>query len=236
MDARLVARRRQRALDRSRRNSNPAQYQLSTRQAKRATRRAAAGIRVRQVPTPLGPRVANAVGIPRQAYDKDELCDAYRRTRAGHAVAGRAGTQAKQARAREIARTIVAEHGPRLVVEHTNIRAWARLWGRGIALFSPGMLTAALKLECAAAGGQLLRAGTTRTALSQQCPCGARAKKPLSQRVHRCRCGIVGDRDLVAAAMAACVQLEDEDQPTTATINEDFRAALAARIAVRGQQ
>ncbi|WP_203810160.1 hypothetical protein [Actinoplanes couchii] len=233
---RLTARRRQRALDRSRRNSNPGQYELSKRQQKRATRRADAGLLVRQVPTPLGPRVANAAGIPKQAYRRDRLSAAYRRRRAEHAAAGRSGTQAKQARAQHIARTVVTEHGPNLVVEHTNIRAWAKLWGRGIALFSPGMLIAALKLECAVAAGQLLRAGTTQTALSQQCPCGVRAKKPLGQRTHRCGCGIVGDRDVVAAAMGACVQLADPDQPGTARINETLRAALAARIASTGLQ
>lgn len=189
--ARLTAWRRQRALDRSRRNSNPAQYELSRRQQKRADRRA---------------------------------------------DAGRSGTQAKQARAQQIARTIVAQHGPNLAVEHTNIRAWAKLWGRGIALFSPGMLTAAAKLECAAAGERLLRAGTAQTALSQQCPCGARAKKPLAQRTHQCACGIVGDRDLTAAAIGACVHLDDPDQPGSARINEDLRAALAARIATTGLQ
>ncbi|GAA1586412.1 hypothetical protein GCM10009828_008580 [Actinoplanes couchii] len=234
---RLIARRRQRALDRSRRNSNPEQYELSARQTKRAARRAGAGLSARQVPTPLGPRVANAGGIPRQAYAKDTLSAAYRRTRAEHATASRSSTQAKRARARDIARRIVATHGPRLVVEHTDIRTWAKLWGRGIALFSPGMFIAGLKLECAMADGRLLRAGTSQTALSQQCPCGLRKRKPLTQRTHRCAtCGLIGDRDLVAAAMGACVQLTDPDQPSSAYIHEDLRAALAARIATRGQQ
>ncbi|XVV08663.1 zinc ribbon domain-containing protein [Actinoplanes sp. CA-131856] len=189
------------------------------------------------MPIPLGPRVANAAGIPRQAYRHDQLSDVYHRRRAENAAAGRSRTQAKRARAQQIARAIIAEHGPRLVVEHTNIRAWAAMWGRGIALFSPGMLIAALKLECAATGGQLLRARTWQTALSQQCPCGARANKPLCQRVHRCTaCGLVGDRDQVAAAMAACVELTDPHQPATARINEDFRAAFAARVARAGLQ
>lgn len=136
----------------------------------------------KRVPTPTGARVANTLGVPKLAYRKDRLSPAYRRGRAEHAAAARSAAQAKRERAREIARKIVAVHGASMVVEHTNIRAWARLWGRGIALFSPGILIAALKTECAATGGRLIRAGTTQTALSQQCPCGRRERKPLFQR------------------------------------------------------
>ncbi|MBB2944143.1 hypothetical protein FB565_003872 [Actinoplanes lutulentus] len=231
------ARDQQRSLDRSRRNSNPGQYQQSKRERGRADRRAGAGLVPRQVPTPTGARVANRNGVPRQAYRKDQLSPAYRRTRAEHAAAARSRSQAKHARAQQISRAIVAEHGPRLVVEHTNIHAWARLWGRGIALFSPGMLIAALKVECVAAGGRMLRAGTRQTALSQQCPCGRREKKPLSQRVHACPvCGLRGHRDLVAAAMGACVTFGDPDQPSTAYIDQFLREALAYRIEIQGQQ
>ncbi|TYC21991.1 transposase [Micromonospora sp. MP36] len=233
--AAVTARRRQRTLDRSRRNSNPHQYQPSVRQQKRAARRAGAGLPARNVDLPGGARVSDAAGRPKQAYRCDTLSTTYRRTRGRHAADSRSASQARHARARDTARSIIAVHGPHLVVEHTDIRAWARLWGRGIGLFSPGMLTTALKAECAAAGGRLLRAGTRQTALSQQCPCGRREKKPLGQRTHTCQaCGLTGDRDLVAAAMAACVRLTDPDQPATAYIDENFRAALAARV--QGQQ
>jgi hypothetical protein len=233
--AALVARRRQRALDRSRRTSNPAQYQLSVRQQKRADRRMQAGLLVRTVDAPTGGRVSDNAGRPCRAYRRDTLSDTYWATRGQHAVAARSASQAKHARAREIARQIVAGHGPHLVVEHTNIRSWARRWGKGVALFSPGMLVSALKTECVAADGKLLRAGTRQTALSQHCPCGHRQKEPLAQRTHTCPvCGLVGDRDLVAAALAACVRLADPDQPGTAYLDDDFRAALTVRL--QGQQ
>ena len=48
------ARARQRALDRSRRNTNPEQYAPSARQRKRAHRRAAQGLAVRQIANPGG--------------------------------------------------------------------------------------------------------------------------------------------------------------------------------------
>src|SRR5262249_15942726 len=141
---------------------------------------------------------------------RDTLSGSYRTVRAEHAAASRGASQAKHARARDIAQQIVTLHGPNLVVEHTDMRSWARRWGRGIALFSPAMLLAALAREATAAGGRLDRAGTRQTALSQRCPCGHRQRKPLSQRVHDCpRCGLTGDRDLVAAAMAACVRVPD---------------------------
>ena len=65
--------------------------------------------------------------------------------------------------------------------------------GKRIALFSPGMLVDALAHECEATGGQMSRAGTRSTALSQHCLCGARVPKPLAQRTGVCpHCGLHG--------------------------------------------
>ena len=115
-------------------------------------------------------------------------------------------SQAKQARAAQVAARIVAAHGNSITVEDCRISTWARLWGKRIALFSPGMLVAALKRECHAAGGRFYRAGTRATAMSQHCLCGARVPKTLAQRTHDCpQCGLHGDRDIVSAALAACV-------------------------------
>lgn len=102
------ARVRQKALDRSRRNTNADHYGPSVRQHKRAQRRAARGLTVKQVLNPGGPR---------------------------HARAG------------EVAARIVAAHGNTITVEDTNISTWARLWGKRIASFSPGMLVTALAAE-----------------------------------------------------------------------------------------
>jgi transposase len=105
----------------------------------------------------------------------------------------------------------VAAHGNTLTVEDTNISTWARLWGKRIALFGPGMLVAALARECQATGGALSRAGTRSTAMSQHCLCGARVPKTLAQRTHDCpHCGLRGDRDIVSAALSG---LRDPCQP-----------------------
>jgi hypothetical protein len=208
------ARARQRALDRSRRNTNAERYGPSVRQAARAARRAERGLPAEQLTNPGGPRHARVDGVSLRAYRHDRLAGGYRRTRADHAAQARSAGQAKRARARQVAARIVDTHGTTITVEDCTISTWARLWGKRIALFSPGMLVAALAAECAAAGGRLYRAGTQSTALSQHCLCGARVPKTLAQRTHDCpACGLRADRDITSAALAACVQLADPDDP-----------------------
>ena len=200
------ARIRQKALDRSRRNTNPDQYGPSARQEQRAQRRAMKGLAARQIANPGGPRHARADGVPLRAYRRDKLSRAYQRTRADHTSASRAASQAKHGRSREVAARIVAAHGSSITVEDCLIATWARLWGRGVQQFSPGMLVTALAAECAAVGGRLYRAGTRATALSQHCLCGSRVLKTLTQRMHDCpHCGLRADRDVTSAMLACCV-------------------------------
>jgi hypothetical protein len=229
------ARDRQRALDRSRRNTNADQYGPSPRQHTRAARRTAKGLAARQVTNPGGPRHARADGVPLRAYRHDRQSRSYRRIRTDHAAESRRASQAKSARADQVAARIVATHGNTITVEDCRISTWAQLWGKRIALFSPGMLVAALKRECEATGGMLARAGTRSTALSQHCLCGARVAKTLAQRIHDCGdCGLRGDRDIVSAALAACVTLTDPDDPRTARV--DYRLAHALRAGLASQQ
>ncbi len=229
------ARARQRALDRSRRNTNADQYSPSARQQKRADRRAEAGLPTRQVSNPGGPRHARADGVPLRAYRHDKLSQRYHRTRCDHAADTRSASQAKQGRAAQIAARIVAAHGNTITVEDCRICTWARLWGKRIGLFSPGMLVTALSAECAASGGRLYRAGTRPTAMSQHCLCGTRVPKTLDQRTHHCgQCGLRGDRDIVSAALAACVELTNPDDPRTARV--DYRLAHALRDGLASQQ
>ena len=94
------ARDRQRALDRSRRNTNADLYGPSQRQQKRAQRRAANGLAPRQITNPGGPRAARADGVPLRAYRHDRLSRSYRRIRTDHAAEARGAGQAKLARAR----------------------------------------------------------------------------------------------------------------------------------------
>jgi hypothetical protein len=182
-----------------------------------------------QLTNPGGPRHARVDGVPLRAYRHDRLSGGYHRTRADQAAQARAASQAKHARAHQLAARIVDTHGSAITVEDCTISTWARLWGKRIALFSPGMLVAALARECAAAGGALQRAGTRSTALSQHCLCGARVPKPLAQRTHHCaKCGLRADRDVTSAMLAACVDLTNPDDPATARVDYTLAHALRA--------
>jgi len=229
------ARAGQRALDRSRRNTNPEQYGPSARQHKRTQRRAAQGLTAKQITNPGGPRRARADGVPLRVYRHDRLSAGYRRVRADHTSGARAASQAKHARAHDFAARIVATHGNTVTIEDCRIATWARLWGKRIALFSPGMLVAALECECAATGGRFYRAGTRSTALSQHCLCGARVPKTLAQRTHHCpECGLRANRDIASAMLAACVELTEPNDPRTARV--DYRLAHALRASLASQQ
>jgi hypothetical protein len=229
------ARARQRALDRSRRNTNADEYSPSVRQQKQAQRRAAKGLQAKHITNPGGPRHARADGVPLRAYRHDSLSGGYHRTRVDQAAEARGASQAKRARAREVAARIVATHGNTITVEDCSISTWSRLWGKRITLFSPGMLVAALARECAATGGALQRAGTRSTALSQHCLCGARVPKPLAQRTHHCpACGLRADRDVTSAVLAACIDFTNPDDPATARV--DYTLADALRASLASQQ
>ncbi len=223
---------RQRALDRSRRNSNHDQYAPSVRQAARAQRRRRSGLPENQISNPGGPRHCHAGGVPERAYRHDTLSHRYRTILSQHREDARKTGQAKQSRAADTAARIVASHGNTLTIEDCRISTWAKLWGKRIALFSPGMLVCALASECVTTGGQLYRAATRSTALSQHCLCGQRVAKTLDQRTHDCpHCGLRGDRDVVSAMLAACVDLTDPHDPRTARVDYQLALAIGAWLA-----
>ncbi|WP_162688563.1 MULTISPECIES: zinc ribbon domain-containing protein [unclassified Streptomyces] len=211
---------RARALERSRRATNAAQYGLSKKQAKHAARRKAHGLKPKTVNVPGGARVARSDGVPKQAFRRDRLSANYREQRARQVEHAVGIAEHRRHRARLVAREIIAAHGPVLVVEDCDIRTWYRLWGKRLSQTTPGMLISALKVECEAAGGRLVRASTWSTALSQHCLCGERVRKSLRDREHKCTaCGLTGKRDLVSAALAAFVRFTDVDDPTTAYLD-----------------
>ncbi|MEU8792695.1 zinc ribbon domain-containing protein [Streptomyces sp. NPDC048643] len=218
--ARRKERGRKRALDRSRRATNPVQYGPSKRQQARTERRKQDDLPERHVHVPGGPRAANKAGIPKQAYRRDDLSAGYRHTRTRLAEAAATEAAAKDHRARRIAEHIVAAHGAELTVEDCNISTWYRRWGRALQATTPGRLITATGRECEKTGGRLLRASTFTTKLSQTCMCGNRVSKTLADRVHACpTCGLVGDRDIVSAALNAHVRLADPDDPSTARLD-----------------
>ncbi|WP_326779411.1 transposase [Streptomyces sp. NBC_01445] len=211
---------RARALERSRRATNTAQYGPSKKQARRAEQRAAKGLKPKAVTVPGGARAARVDGVPKQAFRRDQLSVNYREQRARQAEHAASMAEHHRFRARQVAREIIAAHGPVLVVEDCDIRTWYRLWGKRLSQTTPGLLIAALDRECQAAGGRLVRASTWSTALSQHCLCGERVKKTLRDREHKCiECGLAGKRDLVSATLAAFVRFTDVDDPKAAYLD-----------------
>ncbi|MFF4518961.1 zinc ribbon domain-containing protein [Streptomyces mirabilis] len=218
--ARRKERGRKRALERSRRASNPGQYGPSKRQMARAERRKEAGLPARTVEVSGGARVANKTGVPKQAYRRDTLSTGYRVNRARLAEAAATAAAAKDHRARRIAEKIVRGHGANLTVEDCDIRTWHRLWGKALQATTPGRLITVIARECEKTGGRMLRASTFTTRLSQTCLCGERVTKTLSDRIHRCPgCGLVGDRDMVSAALGAHIRFQHPDDPSTAGLD-----------------
>ncbi|MCX5376248.1 transposase [Streptomyces sp. NBC_00091] len=135
---------RARALERSRRATNTAQYGLSKKQAKRAERRAEEGLKPKAVSVPGGSRASRSDGVPKQAFHRDRLSTGHRKLRARQAEAAASAADRRGHRARLLARQIVAAHGPVLVVEDCDISTWYRLWGKRLSQTTPGLLIAAL--------------------------------------------------------------------------------------------
>lgn len=91
-------------------------------------------------------------------------------------------------------------HGADIACEKLDYVAWQKNFPRSVRDRAPGLLVQMMRRKAESAGGdRLYEYSPNTTALSQTCLCGNRNKKPLSQRVHRCGCGIKEDRDLFSA-------------------------------------
>jgi Putative transposase DNA-binding domain len=95
-------------------------------------------------------------------------------------------------------------HGTTIKIEALSYKAWQKQWGRSIGRGAPGMLVQMLRQKTQACGGQLIEFPTRGTRFSQCCHgCGTYTKKPLSQRIHQCICGVGPvDRDVYSAFLA----------------------------------
>ncbi|MCW2643579.1 MAG: hypothetical protein JWP76_5885 [Dactylosporangium sp.] len=129
-DARLVARRRDRALERSRRASNPHAYGSDKR--------------------------GRPVQGSRKPGTRLVVSNTYRTLRAQQADATHRAAAERRRRIDHLAIDVVATFGPSLLVEKTSTRAWMRLWGASIGRFAPATVLAALDREAVRAGGTLI--------------------------------------------------------------------------------
>ncbi len=100
-------------------------------------------------------------------------------------------------------------HGTDIACERLDYVSWQKNFPRSVRDRAPGLLVEMMRRKAESAGGQRLYEYNPRTtALSQSCLCGNREKKPLSQRVHRCGCGITEDRDLFSAYLGLHVRTQ----------------------------
>ena len=98
-------------------------------------------------------------------------------------------------------------HGTDIACEKLDYLAWQKNFPRSVRDRAPGMLVETMRRKAESAGGEhLYEYNPHNTALSQTCLCGDRKKKPLSQRVHRCGCGIKEHRDLYSAYLGLHVR------------------------------
>jgi len=97
--------------------------------------------------------------------------------------------------------------GTRIQTEDVSYKAWQKMFGKSIGFRAPSMFMSSLKRKAENAGGYMIEFPTQTTKLSQTCHiCEEAVKKPLSQRWHIC-CGIEMQRDLYAAYLAKCVDV-----------------------------
>jgi len=105
-------------------------------------------------------------------------------------------------------------YGSDIACERVEYVSWQKNFARSVRDRAPGLLVERVGRKAQSAGGPQLYAYNPRTtALSHTCLCGTKKKKkkkPLSQRVHRCGCGIGEDRDLFSAYLGLHVRTRDD--------------------------
>jgi transposase len=98
-------------------------------------------------------------------------------------------------------------------IEKLSYKAFQRCFGKSVGRHAPGMFVEKLRHRAENAGGKFIEINPYKTRLSQVCHgCGREEKKPLSQRLHRCPCGIEMQRDLYSAFLAVHVAEDHLDR------------------------
>ena len=101
---------------------------------------------------------------------------------------------------------LVLSMGDVIQLEKISYKAWQKNYGRSIGRRAPGLFVEHLTRKAASAGAEVHELPTKQLCLSQVCHgCGQKDKKPLSQRQHKCACGVEAQRDLYSAFLAMCV-------------------------------
>ena len=104
----------------------------------------------------------------------------------------------------------VLRHGNEIRMENVSLKGWQKNWGKAIKCKAPGFFQSELIRKAEIANGSAIKFPTRTTKLSQTCICGKQQKKPLSQRVHSCDCGIKMHRDLMSGFLSRHVKSSGE--------------------------
>ena len=91
-------------------------------------------------------------------------------------------------------------------LEKLSYRSFQKNFGRSVGMRAPGMFVEEMKRKVINAGGSVYEFPTATTKLSQVCHCGRLQKKKLSERWHRCGCGVEAQRDLFSAYLSRFVR------------------------------
>jgi transposase len=100
----------------------------------------------------------------------------------------------------------ILKSGDTFKLEKLSYKAFQKLFGKSVGKRAPGMFVSHLRSKAERVGGRVVEIPTYKTKLSQTCQCGRVEKKKLSERVHKCQCGIQMQRDLYSAFLARHIE------------------------------
>jgi hypothetical protein len=216
----LKQRRTNRALDRSRRASNPDKYDEKGRALHRRTHK--------RLKTESAPRL------------RWNFSTAYRQMKADYAEASRIVTERRKNATRTLVNHI-ATLGNVAVIENLSLQKWQQEYGKATG-FAPGEFTAALDRRMKSLNGDLHKIPAHTAKLSQFCiACGVYEKRDFEIRVleRRQRCSSCGSNqggvqaDLVQAFLARHVRVEgtiDVSQAQKAWPGASMRLGSASSV------
>jgi hypothetical protein len=120
--------------------------------------------------------------------------------------------------------------GTTIRIEKTSFKGWQKRFGKSLGHRAPGFLVAHLERLVATTGGTLTHVSPCHSKLSQYCHgCHRYVKKPLSQRWHRCTCGVGPvQRDLYSAFLLAFLDLKTNIPSITQRVWEGAEPRLNA--------
>lgn len=127
-------------------------------------------------------------------------------------------------------------------LEKVSYRGWQKMWGKSVGMRAPGMFVEQLRRKAVSADVSVNEFPTWNTKLSQTCHnCGRVKKKPLSQRWHKCECGVEAQRDLYSAFLAMCIDgntlnVDYAKSAWSDGIDASLRTALSEIKTASGQQ